>query len=76
MNYLKKLGISIGIGLGITLVLTFLNTLLNYVELYKVSNNDKNTQLQQFIGILSNYKSLETAYKILDDLGINEEDSK
>lgn len=53
-----------------------LTKFVNYVELYKVSNNDKNTQLQQFIGILSNYKSLETAYKILDDLGINEEDSK
>ena len=26
--------------------------------------------------ILSNYKSLDTAYKILDDLGINEEDSR
>ena len=25
---------------------------------------------------LSNYKSLDTAYKILDDLGINEEDAK
>ena len=32
--------------------------------------------MQQFIGILANYKSLDTAYKILDDLGINEEDSK
>lgn len=36
--------------------------------------NNKN--LQKFIGILSGYKSFDTTYKILGDLGINEEDSK
>lgn len=49
---------------------------VNYIELYKNDSIASNKNLQQFIGILSNYKSLETAYKILDDLGINEEDSK
>lgn len=49
---------------------------VNYIELYKNDSIANNKNLQQFIGILSNYKSLETAYKILDDLGINEEDSK
>ncbi len=49
---------------------------VNYIELYKDESINNNKQLQQFIGILANYKSLDTAYKILDDLGINEEDSK
>lgn len=49
---------------------------VNYIELYKDESTNNNKQLQQFIGILANYKSLDTAYKILDDLGINEEDSK
>lgn len=49
---------------------------VNYIELHKDESIDDNKQLKHFIGILSNYKSLETAYKILDDLGINEEDSK
>ena len=52
-----------------------LSKFVNYVDLKKAIDNN-NHQLQQFIGILSNYKSLDTAYKILDDLGINEEDSK
>lgn len=49
---------------------------VNYIELHKDESISSNKQLQQFIGILSNYKSLDTAYKILDDLGINEEDSR
>ena len=49
---------------------------VNYIELHKDKSISNNKQLQQFIGILSNYKSLDTAYKILDDLGINEEDSR
>ena len=49
---------------------------VNYIELHKDESIDDNTQLKHFIGILSNYKSLDTAYKILDDLGINEEDSR
>lgn len=49
---------------------------VNYIELHKDESIDDNKQLKHFIGILSNYKSLETTYKILDDLGINEEDSK
>lgn len=49
---------------------------VNYIELHKDDSISNNKLLQQFIGILSNYKSLDTAYKILDDLGINEEDSK
>ena len=49
---------------------------VNYIELHKDDSISSNKQLQQFIGILSNYKSLDTAYKILDDLGINEEDSR
>ena len=49
---------------------------VNYIELYKDESTNNNKQLQQFIGILANYKSLDTAYKILDDLGINEEYSK
>lgn len=50
--------------------------LVNYIELHKDELISNNKQLKQFIGILSNYKSLDTAYKILDDLGINEEDSR
>lgn len=49
---------------------------VNYIELYKDESINDNKQLKHFIGILSNYKSLDTAYKILDDLGINEEDSR
>lgn len=49
---------------------------VNYIELHKDDSICNNKSLQQFIGILSNYKSLDTAYKILDDLGINEEDSR
>lgn len=49
---------------------------VNYIELYKDESMKDNKQLKYFIGILSNYKSLDTAYKILDDLGINEEDSR
>ena len=49
---------------------------VNYIELHKDDSICSNKSLQQFIGILSNYKSLDTAYKILDDLGINEEDAK
>ena len=49
---------------------------VNYIELHKDDSICNNKSLQQFIGILSNYKSLDTAYKILDDLGINEEDAK
>lgn len=49
---------------------------VNYIELHKDNSISNNKLLQQFIGILSNYKSLDTAYKILDDLGINEEDSR
>lgn len=49
---------------------------VNYIELHKDENINNNKQLMHFVGILSNYKSLDTAYKILDDLGINEEDSR
>lgn len=49
---------------------------VNYIELYNDESVNSNKQLKHFIGILSNYKSLDTAYKILDDLGINEEDSR
>ncbi len=49
---------------------------VNYIELHKDENVESNMQLKNFVGILSNYKSLDTAYKILDDLGINEEDSR
>lgn len=49
---------------------------VNYIELHKDENMESNKQLKNFVGILSNYKSLDTAYKILDDLGINEEDSR
>lgn len=52
------------------------NKFINYIELYRDDRIDSNKLLQQFIGILSNYKSLETPYKILDDLGINEDDAK
>ena len=48
---------------------------VNYIELHKDENINANKQLIHFIGILSNYKMLDTEYKILDDLGINEEDS-
>ncbi len=49
---------------------------VNYIELHKDENINNNKQLMHFVGILSNYKLLDTAYKILDDLGINEEDSR
>ncbi len=49
---------------------------VNYIELHKDESMNDNKQLKYFIGLLSNYKSLDTAYKILDDLGINEEDSR
>lgn len=48
---------------------------VSYIDLYKNINYDNNKELQRFIGVLSNYKTFETAYKILEDLGINEEDS-
>ena len=50
--------------------------LVKYIELYETDEIKQNKNLQKFIGILSNYKNFETVNKILDDLGINEEDSK
>lgn len=50
--------------------------LVKYIELYETDEIKQNKNLQKFIGILSNYKNFETVYKILDDLGINEEDSR
>ncbi len=50
--------------------------LIQYIELYETPEMKNNKNLQKFIGILAGYKSFDTAYKILDDLGINEEDSK
>lgn len=47
--------------------------IVDYIELLNI---EKNTELNRFIGLVSTYKSLETSYKILDDLGITEEDSK
>ena len=48
---------------------------VSYIDLYKNISYDNNKELERFIGVLSNYKTFETAYKILEDLGINEEDS-
>lgn len=50
--------------------------LVKYIELYETDEMKQNKNLQKFIGLLANYKNFETVLKILDDLGINEEDSK
>ena len=50
--------------------------LVQYIGLYETEKMKNNKELQKFIGVLSSYKSFATAYKILDDLGISEEDSK
>lgn len=46
--------------------------IIDYLDLLNIN---KFHELNIFIGLLSTYKSLETSYKILDDLGINEDDS-
>ena len=47
---------------------------MQYLKLHETEEMSQNVELQKFIGILSSYKSFDTANKILDDLGINEED--
>ena len=49
---------------------------VQYISLYQTAGMKSNVELQKFIGMLSSYKTFDTAAKILDDLGINEEDSK
>lgn len=49
--------------------------IINYVDLKDQESNIKNPKLQMFVGLISNYHSLETTYKILDDLGIDESDA-
>lgn len=48
--------------------------LVQYLKIYESDEMKNNSELQKFIGILSSYKNFDTANKILDDLGINEED--
>ena len=48
--------------------------LVQYLKIYESDKMKNNSELQKFIGILSSYKNFDTANKILDDLGINEED--
>ena len=50
--------------------------LVQYINLYETNEIKSNVELQKYIGMLSSYKAFDTASKILDDLGINEEDSK
>lgn len=49
---------------------------IEYIDLKKLESQKANIELNNFIGILSSYNSLETAFKILEDLGINDVDSK
>lgn len=53
-----------------------LSKFVNYIELTNEEKIKDNRNLQQFIGVLSNYKNFEITFKIMDDLGINEDDSK
>lgn len=46
--------------------------IIDYLDLLNI---DKFSELNKFLGLISTYKSMETPYKILDDLGINEDDS-
>jgi len=48
--------------------------LVQYLKMYEIDEMKNNSELQKFVGILSSYKNFDTANKILDDLGINEED--
>lgn len=48
--------------------------LVQYLKIYESDEMRNNSELQKFIGILASYKNFDTANKILDDLGINEED--
>lgn len=50
------------------------NKLVQYLKMYESDEMKNNSELQKFVGILSSYKNFDTANKILDDLGINEED--
>lgn len=50
--------------------------LIKIIDYVDILNIEKNVELNKLIGLLSTYKSLETSYKILDDLGIIEDDSK
>lgn len=48
--------------------------IINYIEIANSTINNEN--MRNFIALLSSFNKLETSYKILDDLGIENEDAQ